>query len=144
NVTVDQQRFEGEGAFDEALKVCVARAEELGGAVRVRGVARDGTEWPMVVTTDGQLHELPQVETPEGRAKSVSRRRLLIGGGLAAGALLLVGGGVAGAVAWSAAHQTPPPAPPPLFPGKGANLPVVPPGGGATVASWAVVIAQDA
>lgn len=139
NVTVDQQRFEGEDAYEQALQVCVARANELGGAVRVRGVTADGSEWPMVVTSDGQLHELPSTPT-SANSKGISRRRLLAGVGIAAGALVVAGGATTGVLAWKAARETPPPPPPPKFPGKGANIPVLPPAGASTVATWAVVI----
>lgn len=139
NVTVDQQKFEGEDAYDRALQTCVARAAELGGAVRVRGVAKDGTEWPLVVTADGELHELTPSSTTQDRAR-LSRRRLLVGGGLLASMLVVGGGSVGGVIAWRNAQKPEPPPPPPKFPGKGANLPVVPPDGVDTQAQWAVVI----
>lgn len=139
NVTVDQQRFEGEDAYDRALQACVARAAELGGAVRVRGVAKDGTEWPLVVTADGELHELTPPSTG-GEGEKLSRRRLLVGGGLLAGMIAVGGGSVGGFLVWRNAQQPPPAPPPPKFPGQGANLPVVPPRGVNSRAQWAVVI----
>ena len=143
NVTVDQQRFEGEDAYDRALQACVARAAELGGAVRVRGVAKDGTEWPLVVTADGELHELTPPSTAQDGA-TFSRRRLLVGGGLLARMLVVGGGSVGGVLAWRNAQKPEPPPPPPKFPGKGANLPVVPPRGVDIQAQWAVVIDSGA
>lgn len=141
NVTVDGAPFTGEDAFDQALAACAERAGELGGAVRVRGIDRDGTAWPMVITSTGELHDLPghpDSPTKPRRAK-VSRRGLLVGGA----AVLLAGGTAGGVIAYrtvTAPEENPPP---PLYPGQGANVPVVPPDGVGTVAQWAVTIADD-
>lgn len=141
NVTVDGAPFAGDDAFDRALAACAERAGELGGAVRVRGIDRDGTGWPMVITSAGELHDLPDhpdSPTKPHRAK-VPRRALLIGGAAA----LLAGGTTGGVLAYravTAPEETPPP---PLYPGQGANLPVVPPEGVGNVAQWAVNISAD-
>lgn len=139
NVTVDQQRYEGEDAYDRALQACVTRANELGGAVRIRGVSKDGTEWPLVVTADGELHELTSATNTKG-GTSLSRRQLLIGGGLIGSMVVMAGGAVGGVALWQNSRRDPPPPPPPKYPGKGANLPVLPPSGIETQAQWAVLI----
>ena len=141
NVTVDGAPFTGDDAYDQALAACAERANELGGAVRVRGIDRDGTGWPMVITSTGELHDLhdhPDSPNKPPR-KRVPRRALLIGGA----AVLLAGGTTGGILAYralTAPEETPPP---PLYPGKGANLPVAPPEGVETVAQWAVTIDAD-
>lgn len=142
NVSVDGEPLQGDDAFDRALALCAQRAGELGGAVRVRGIDAEGAVWPMVVTSSGELHDLSDrlepAPTPEH--SGISRRSILIG----AAGLLTVGaaavGGVVGYRIISTPEETPPP---PLFPGKGANLPVVPPAGVGAVAEWAVVIDPD-
>lgn len=142
NVSVDGEPITGEDAFDRALSLCAQRADELGGAVRVRGIDGAGAEWPMVVTSAGELHDLSEhLETaPVPERTGVSRRSVLIG---AAGVLTLGAAAVGGTIGYrvvTASEESPPP---PLFPGKGANLPVVPPAGVGTVAEWAVVINPD-
>lgn len=139
NVSVDGEPIQGDDAFDRALALCAQRAGELGGAVRVRGIDAEGAVWPMVVTSSGELHDLSNrlepAPTPE--SPGISRRSVLIG---AAGLLAVGTAAVGGALAYrviTTPEETPPP---PLFPGKGANLPVVPPAGVGTVAEWAVVI----
>ena len=74
NVTVDGAPFTGDDAFDRALAACAERAGELGGAVRVRGIDRDGTGWPMVITSAGELHDLP--DHPDSPTKPLPRRLL--------------------------------------------------------------------
>lgn len=141
NVTVDGAPFAGEDAFDQALAACAERAGELGGAVRVRGIDRHGTAWPMVITSSGELHDLPgHPDSPikPSRAK-VSRRALLIGGA----GVVLTGGIAGGLIAHRAVTAPEEPPPPPLYPGQGANVPVVPPDGVGTVAQWAVTIADN-
>lgn len=141
NVTVDGAPFTGDDAYDQALAACAERANELGGAVRVRGIARDGTGWPMVITSNGELHDLhdhPDSPNKPPR-KRVPRRALLIGGA----AVLLAGGTIGGTFAYRAFTAPEESPPPPLYPGEGANLPVAPPEGVGTVARWAVTISSD-
>lgn len=141
NVTVDGAPFIGEDAFDQALAACAQRADELGGAVRVRGIDRDGTGWPMVITSTGELHDLTDhPDSPNKPArKKAPRRALLIGGG----AVLLIGGTAGGVAAYRAVTAPKETPTPPLYPGQGANLPVAPPAGVGTVAQWAVTIDAD-
>src|SRR5699024_499767 len=122
NVSVDGEPITGEDAFDRALSLCAQRADELGGAVRVRGIDGAGAVWPMVVTSAGELHDLSEhLETaPVPERTGVSRRSVLIG---AAGVLTLGAAAVGGTIGYrvvTASEESPPP---PLFPGKGANLP---------------------
>lgn len=141
NVTVDGAPFTGDDAFDQALAACAERANELGGAVRVRGIDRDGTGWPMVITSAGELHDLhdhPDSPNKPSRRK-VPRRALLIGGA----AVLLTGGTAGGIFAYRALTAPEENPPPPLYPGEGANLPITPPEGVGTVAQWAVTIDAD-
>lgn len=146
NVTVDQQKIEGEDAYDQALAICAQRAADLGGAVRVRGVAADGTEWPLAITSAGELYELPQAASgPQGTGRrgaggrELTRRQALTLAGLG-GLVLTAGGAVGGAVAWKRMNEPEAPPPPQRFPGKNSNLPVIPPSGYAAQAAWAVVI----
>lgn len=144
-ITVDGAPFEGEDAFTQAIAYCAARAGELGGAVRVRGVDEEGQDWPLVVTEDGTLHEIPDPTAREGRRgkQPMTRRRLL--GAIALGGVAVLGGGalVGGGIwAWDRAHEEPEVTPPPQYPGKGANLPVLPPHGYRAQAAWAVVVAK--
>lgn len=142
NVSVDGEPITGDDAFDRALSLCAQRADELGGAVRVRGIDGEGVVWPMVVTSTGELHDLserPEV-TPALERTGLSRRSVLIG---AAGLLTLGAAAVGGTIGYRAITTPEAPAPPPLFPGQGANLPVIPPAGAGTVAEWAVVINPD-
>lgn len=142
NVSVDGEPITGDGAFDRALSLCAQRAGELGGAVRVRGIDGEGAVWPMVVTSVGELHDLSgrfeATSAPE--RTGLSRRALLIGAG---GLLTLGAAAVGGTVGYRMITTHEEPAPPPLFPGKGANLPVVPPAGVGTIAEWAVMIDPD-
>lgn len=145
NVTVDGEPFTGEDAFDRALAVCAARAGELGGAVRVRGFDRDGVGWPMVVTSTGELHDLSEhPDSPNKPKRAPLGRRTLLVGAIGGGAVLLAGGTTAGVFAYRALSAPDENPPPPLYPGQGANLPVPPPEGVATVAQWAVTIDPDA
>lgn len=149
NVTLDGQTFTGEDAYDQALGKCVERASELGGAVRVRGVDKDGKEWPLVVTSDGEMHDLA---TPAAKGKKrkgtkgatdapqTDRRTFLAAVIVGAGGLALLGGGLAGGYALYSANQPPEPPAPPKYPGKGALLPVLPPAGVSDNAQWAVKI----
>ena len=149
NVTLDGQTFTGEDAYDQALGKCVERASELGGAVRVRGVDKDGKEWPLVVTSDGEMHDLA-TPAPKGKkrkgakdatdAPQTDRRTFLAAAIVGAGGLALLGGGLAGGYALYRANQPPEPPAPPKYPGKGALLPVLPPVGVSDSAQWAVKI----
>ena len=144
-VSVDGEQFTGDDAFAQALAYCAQRADELGGAVRARGTDEEGQEWPLVITADGELHELVRPDERAARP-GTDRRRFL--GGLALLGIVVVGGGGAaagGVYAWRKTHEAPTAPPPPKYPGRGANLPVVPPSGYAAQADWAVVVAkQDA
>lgn len=138
NVTVDGAPVTGETAYDNALAICAQRARDLGGAVRVRGITRDGTIWPMVVTSTGALHDLSDHPDSPNRPKTrpLARRALLVGGAT----LLLGAGTTAGILGYRSLTAPEAPPPPPLYPGQGANLPVLPPDGIDTVSLWAVTI----
>ncbi|HLS72696.1 MAG TPA: hypothetical protein VK046_02925 [Actinomycetaceae bacterium] len=141
NVTVDGEPIAGEDAYDRALALCAQRADELGGAVRVRGIDRDGIGWPMVVTSVGELHDISDhPDSPTAQKPRPSRRKVLL---IAGGAVLLGGAGTAGIFAYRALSKTPETPPPPQYPGRGANVPALPPEGVATVAEWAVTIDSD-
>ncbi|MGQ4507398.1 hypothetical protein ACUH9O_08715 [Dermabacteraceae bacterium P13103] len=143
NVRLDQQKFDGEDAYEQALQAAAARAAELGGVVRVRGVSADGTEWPMVMTADGQLHPLGDGPAVAGRGKSLTGidRRKLLGASMLAGVGVMAIGSVGGLYYfWRRSNYVAPPPPPPKYPGKGANLPVLPPKGASLVAKWAAPI----
>lgn len=149
NVTLDGQAFTGEDAYDQALSKCVERASELGGSVRVRGVDKDGKEWPLVVTSNGEMHDLSTPATNRKKrqgskstsdAPATSRRTFLAAAIVGAGALTVLGGGLAGGYALYRAKQPSAPPPPPKYPGKGALLPVLPPAGVSDSAQWAVKI----
>lgn len=142
NVSVDGEPIEGDDSFDRALSVCAQRASELGGAVRVRGIDSEGVVWPMVVTSAGELHDLSEnseaAQAPE--RTGISRRSILFG---AAGLLALGTAAVGGTIGYRVITTPETPSAPPLYPGKGANLPVIPPSGASAVAEWAVVIDAD-
>ena len=109
-------------------------------AAHARVTSPDGEVWRMVVTVEGDVHDLTQPDDGEDKTRfGVSRRRLFAG----VGALALVGaGGGAAAVLVPQLNESPPPAPW-RIPGEGEQVPVALPDSFSTRARWAFPIARN-
>jgi hypothetical protein len=108
------------------------------GAIRVRGVAADGTVFPLVVCADGTVHELPTAPDRTPRPDWMLPA-------IAAAAAIVLAGTTLGVV--TALRPGPAPVPavtaPTPLPGAGANLPISAPPGFAQRATWSVPITEQ-
>lgn len=128
---------EGESPSTAGVAAAAEHARSLGlQAVRVRAVV-DDTEHRMVVTADGEAHELdlPASDVPKRR----SRLPLLISLGLAV--VIVIGGAAAVLAVVLQPAPTPVATADPKPPGAGANIPVLVPPGFSEQATWAIPVA---